>query len=184
MKIYTKTGDDGSTGLFGGARVNKDDPRVEAYGTVDELNAVIGLARATSLPEELATLLAEIQEQLFVVGAELATLPGKESKLPMRLIGSGEVQQLEEAIDRMEAGLPPLTNFILPGGAPSGAALHHARTVCRRAERTVIVASRVAEVRSELKIYLNRLSDFLFVAARRANSAANMPESPWAPRGQ
>jgi cob(I)alamin adenosyltransferase len=102
----------------------------------------------------------------------------------MQLIGAGEAQRLEEAIDRTEAGLPPLKNFILPGGAPSGAALHHARTVCRRAERTVIVASRVATVRSELKIYLNRLSDFLFVAARRANFAANVPESPWAPRGQ
>jgi cob(I)alamin adenosyltransferase len=184
MKIYTKTGDDGSTGLFGGARVDKDDPRVEAYGTVDELNSVVGLARATSLPDDLSALLSEVQEQLFVVGAELATVAGKESKLPMRLIGAAEVQRLEEAIDQTEAGLPQLTNFILPGGAPSGAALHHARTVCRRAERAVIVASRVAAVRSELKIYLNRLSDFLFVAARRANFAANVPESPWAPRGQ
>lgn len=184
MKIYTKTGDDGSTGLFGGARVNKDDPRVEAYGTVDELNAVIGLCRAAHPPEDLEAQLAAIQEELFVVGAELATVAGKEDKLPMKLIGASEVERLEEAIDRMEAGLPPLANFILPGGAPSGAALHHARTVCRRAERTLIAASRVANVRAELKIYLNRLSDFLFVAARRANLAANEPESPWAPRGQ
>jgi cob(I)alamin adenosyltransferase len=184
MKIYTKTGDDGSTGLFGGARVDKDDPRVEAYGTVDELNAVIGVARAAGPPDELEASLAVIQEELFVVGAELATVAGKEDKLPMKLLGPEEVQRLEGAIDRMEAGLPPLTNFILPGGAPAGAALHHARTVCRRAERSLIAASRVAKVRAELKIYLNRLSDFLFVAARRANFVANVPESPWAPRGQ
>jgi cob(I)alamin adenosyltransferase len=183
MKIYTKTGDDGTTGLFGGARVDKDDARVEAYGTVDELNAVIGVARAASPPAEIATLLAEIQEQLFVAGAELATAAGKEDKLPMKLLDAGDVERLERAIDGTEAGLPPLANFILPGGAPAGAALHHARTVCRRAERSLIAASRVAKVRGELKIYLNRLSDFLFVAARRANFAANVAESPWAPRG-
>jgi cob(I)alamin adenosyltransferase len=184
MKIYTKTGDDGTTGLFGGARVRKDDPRVDAYGTVDELNAVIGVARAAgSGPAELSAELSRIQEDLFVVGAELATVAGKEDKLPMRLIGELEVGQLERAIDRMEAELAPLSNFILPGGAPFGAALHHARTVCRRAERSALAASRVANVRGDLMMYLNRLSDFLFVAARRANLAANAPETPWAPRG-
>ena len=184
MKIYTKTGDDGTTGLFGGARVNKDDPRVDAYGTVDELNAVIGVVHASSPPEELRAVLAKIQADLFVLGAELATVSGKEDKLPMRLLGDADVRDLEDAIDRAEGGLPALENFILPGGAPSGAALHHARTVCRRAERCALAASRVVPVRPELLVYLNRLSDFLFVAARRANQLSNAPETPWAPRGQ
>src|SRR5947207_4827327 len=160
MKIYTKTGDGGTTGLFGGARVNKDDPRVEAYGTVDELNAVIGLAQSGSPPEELGAALTKVQGDLFVVGAELATVSGKEDKLPMRLVDAADVRGLEEAIDRAEAELPALANFILPGGAPVAAALHHARTVCRRAERATLAASRVTAVRPELMIYLNRLSDF------------------------
>lgn len=183
MKIYTKTGDDGTTGLFGGGRVNKDDPRVEAYGTVDELNSVIGLVQSASPPEELRSLLWNVQEDLFVVGAELATLSGKESKLPMRLVDGSDVHRLEEAIDRMEASLPALANFILPGGSPAGASLHHARTVCRRAERAALTASRRTEIRPELLVYLNRLSDFLFVAARRVNQLAQVPETPWAPRG-
>lgn len=184
MKIYTKTGDDGTTGLFGGARIEKDDPRVEAYGTVDELNSVIGVARAASPPEELREVLVRVQEDLFVIGAELATAPGKEAKLPMGLVGDEDVRRLETEIDRAEAELAPLANFILPGGSPSGAALHHARTVCRRAERRVLEASRGAPVRPAVMVYLNRLSDFLFVAARRANHLAAAPETPWAPRGR
>jgi cob(I)alamin adenosyltransferase len=183
MKIYTKTGDAGTTGLFGGARVDKDDVRVEAYGTVDELNAVLGLAQAAAPCAEVRALLASVQKELFVVGAELATVAGKESKLPMQLVGETEIAWLEASIDSMEASLPPLTTFILPGGSMAGAALHQARTVCRRAERSVLTASRSTAVRSEVLVYLNRLSDFLFVAARRENLAANVPDVPWSPRG-
>jgi cob(I)alamin adenosyltransferase len=183
MKIYTKTGDRGTTGLFGGARVEKDDLRVEAYGTVDELNSVVGVARATGLPEDVEVALAKVQEDLFVVGAELATVSGKEEKLPMRLAGTSETEGLERAIDAWEAGLPALASFVLPGGSPGSAALHQARTVCRRAERRALQASRTTPIRAELLVYLNRLSDFLFVAARRANQAAGVPDVPWAPRG-
>jgi cob(I)alamin adenosyltransferase len=183
MKIYTKTGDGGTTGLFGGARVEKDDVRVEAYGTVDELNSVVGTARAAAaLPAELDSILASIQTDLFVVGAELATAPGKLDKLPMQLLGSSAAEGLEQAIDAFEATLPPLANFILPGGAPAAAALHHARTVCRRAERRVLSAARGTEIRKDVVVYLNRLSDFLFVAARFANQKAGTADVPWAPR--
>lgn len=196
MKIYTKTGDGGTTGLFGGARVDKDDERVEAYGTVDEVNAVLGTARAAlrtapsseSGPSvqsaELDALLEQVQADLFVVGAELATVPGKEDQLPMQLVSAADSERLERAIDAMELRLPPLTTFILPGGSPGAAALHHARTVCRRAERRVLRASRGATVRPEVLVYLNRLSDFLFVAARQANHAAAVTDVPWAPRGR
>ncbi len=182
MKIYTKTGDDGTTGLFGGGRVAKDDARVEAYGTVDELNAIVGCARAIGTDAALDRELVRIQENLFVIGAELATAAGNEKKLPMRLVEKADSDELELAIDRMEAGLPPLKTFILPGGAPSAAALHQARTVCRRAERRVLGASRSATLRSDLIVYLNRLSDFLFVAARWANQCASVADIPWAPR--
>jgi len=184
VKIYTRTGDDGTTGLFGGARVQKDDARVEAYGTVDELNSVIGTARAANVPAEVDQVLASVQADLFVVGSELATLPGKEGKLPMALVGAGSAERLEAAIDEMEKSLPPLTTFILPGGAPGAAALHHARTVCRRAERGVIGLSRSSPVRPEVRIFLNRLSDYLFVAARLSNHAAGAPDVPWNPRGR
>jgi cob(I)alamin adenosyltransferase len=183
MKIYTKTGDDGTTGLFGGARIAKDDPRVEAYGAVDELNSVVGLARSAKPSSAIDALLASIQAELFVVGAELATVAGKEDKLSMKLVGQEEAGQLELGIDTFEKGLPPLKSFVLPGGSAVGAALHQARTVCRRAERCVLAASRSTAVRGEVLIYLNRLSDFLFVAARQANQDAGVPDVPWAPRG-
>jgi cob(I)alamin adenosyltransferase len=183
MKIYTKTGDDGTTGLFGGGRVGKDDSRVEAYGTVDELLSVIGVARASSPPDEMKELLARLQDELFMIGAELATVPGKERTLPTRLIGAEDTGRLEVAIDEMEAVLPPLANFILPGGTTAAAALHHARTVSRRAERCVLRASRSVPVRPEVLVYLNRLSDLLFVAARTANHLSGVPDVPWAPRG-
>jgi cob(I)alamin adenosyltransferase len=183
MKIYTKTGDGGTTGLFGGARVDKDDERVEAYGTVDEVNAVLGTARAASPPAELDLLLERVQADLFVVGAELATVPGNEGKLPMQLVSAEDCERLERAIDAMETKLAPLKSFILPGGSPAAAALHHARTVCRRAERRVLRASRTAAVRPEVLVYLNRLSDFLFVAARQTNHLAGIADVPWAPRG-
>jgi cob(I)alamin adenosyltransferase len=182
MKIYTKTGDQGQTGLFGGARVSKTDVRVEAYGTVDETNAVIGVARAAGVPPDVDALLSRIQEDLFVVGAELATVPGKEDKLSMPLIAAADAQRLERAIDAAEGGLAPLKSFVLPGGSPAAAALHLARTVCRRAERRVLDASSAAAVRNELIVYLNRLSDLLFVIARQVNHGAGVADVPWNPR--
>jgi cob(I)alamin adenosyltransferase len=182
MKIYTKTGDAGSTGLYGGARVDKDDPRVEAYGTVDETNAVIGTARAASPPEAVERVLAELQADLFVLGAELACVAGKEDKLRMRLLDASDITRLESAIDDAEATLEPLQSFVLPGGSTAAAALHHARTVCRRAERRVLAAGRAAPVRPEILVYLNRLSDLLFVLARRANRDAGVADEPWLPR--
>jgi cob(I)alamin adenosyltransferase len=182
MKIYTKTGDDGTTGLFGGARVDKDSARVEAYGTIDELNSAIGVVRAEAPPPDVERALARIQELLFVVGSELATVAGKEDKLPMPLVSLEHVSELESLMDQMDASLPPLTAFVLPGGTKAAAALHLARTVCRRAERRVLAASRTSPVRREVAVYLNRLSDYLFVAARRANQVAGVPDVPWAPR--
>lgn len=182
MKIYTKTGDEGTTGLFGGGRVRKDEARVEAYGTVDELNSVVGVARAASLPVDVETVLAGVQEDLFVIGAELATVAGKEDKLPMALLGESRTALLEDAIDRMEEKMPALKSFVVPGGCPAGAFLHQARTVCRRAERRVLSAAQETAIRREILVYLNRLSDLLFVAARRANHAAGVLDVPWSPR--
>lgn len=179
MKIYTKTGDRGVTGLFGGARVPKDDVRVEAYGTVDETNAAIGTARAARLPPDIDAVLARVQEDLFVVGAELGTEPGKEDRLPGGRIAQDDIRRLETAIDDAESGLPPLKSFVLPGGTPGAAALHQARTVCRRAERRVLSAGSSAPVRPELVVYINRLGDLLFVLARRANHVAGVPDVPW-----
>ncbi|MFZ5897159.1 MAG: cob(I)yrinic acid a,c-diamide adenosyltransferase [Myxococcota bacterium] len=183
MRIYTKTGDDGTTGLFGGERVPKDSLRVEAYGTVDELNSVLGMARAEQSAPELDALLAELQDDLLCLGAELACVPGKEKNLSSRAIGELDIERLERAIDEHEAKLPPLRNFILPGGSRASAALHLARTVCRRAERCVLSAGREAALRGALLIYLNRLADLLFVLARRANQLAGSSDVAWAPRG-
>jgi cob(I)alamin adenosyltransferase len=182
MKIYTKTGDDGTTGLFGGGRVKKASLRVDAYGTVDELNATLGLARAAGVEADVDGLLAHIQADLFTLGAELACVPGKEGKLSMRLIDAADSARLEQAIDVSEGKLPPLTNFVLPGGSPAAAALHLARTVCRRAERAVLAIDD-GEPRGEIVIYLNRLSDLLFSLARGENLAKSVPDVLWAPRG-
>ncbi len=179
VKIYTKTGDDGTTGLFGGGRVKKTDPRVEAYGTVDELNSVLGLARSSSLDAWIDGELLRIQSELFVLGAELACVPGKESKMAMSLLTSEDSAALERAIDRAEEKLPPLKTFVLPGGSAQAAHLHAARTICRRAERAVLS---LEDVRSELIIYLNRLSDLLFMLARYENHARSVEDVPWAPR--
>lgn len=181
MKIYTKTGDDGTTGLFGGARVKKASSRVEAYGTVDELNAVLGVARALGLSKPAEIVLAEVQIDLFTLGAELATVPGKEEKLPMKLLTMAHAEKLEHAIDAAEEGLTALQNFVLPGGSAQAAHLHHARTVCRRAERAVLAIDD-ASPRSEVVVYLNRLSDLLFTLARRENHERGVPDVPWAPR--
>jgi cob(I)alamin adenosyltransferase len=181
MKLYTKTGDDGTTGLFGGARVPKASARVEAYGTVDETNAAIGLARSTGLSPEVDAVLARVQEDLFTLGAELACVPGREAKLNMVLLAGGDVERLEAAIDRADAAAPPLKTFVLPGGAPQAATLHLARTVCRRAERAVLAIDD-APPRREPLVYLNRLSDLLFALARSANVTAGVPDVPWEPR--
>ena len=190
MKIYTKTGDAGETGLFGGPRLGKDDLRVEAYGSVDELNAVLGLARTRTRggdagsaagDAQLESLLAAVQEQLFTVGAELATPPGARSHAAVPPVDPAWTLALERAIDGFEAELPPLRHFILPGGAALAADLHHARTVCRRAERRVVSLHHREPVEAGLLAFLNRLSDFLFVAARVANHRAGTPEITWDP---
>ncbi len=180
MKIYTKTGDDGTTGLFGGARIKKASPRVEAYGTVDELNAVLGLARAKGLDAFTDGVLARVQLDLFTLGAELACVPGKEEKLAMPLLQGADAQRLEAAIDEGEAKLAPLQTFILPGGSEAAATLHFARTVCRRAERALLALDD-APARGMLVIYMNRLSDLLFVLARLANLGKGVADVPWVP---
>lgn len=184
MRIYTKTGDDGSTGLFGGTRVDKDSSGVEAFGTVDELNSTLGLARSASLSEGIDASLAQIQDDLFCLGAELACAPGHERRSAARKLAETDVQRLEGFIDENELELPPLKNFILPGGVTGAANLHHARTVCRRAERRLLSASRERNVRPLLLIYLNRLSDLLFVLARRVNQVAGCPDVLWNPRAE
>ncbi|WP_322823299.1 cob(I)yrinic acid a,c-diamide adenosyltransferase [Chloroflexus sp.] len=176
MKIYTRTGDAGETGLFGGQRVRKDDLRVQAYGTVDECNAALGVARAAGPDPALDAVLAVVQNQLFVVGADLAS-PGESPYIPR--VSAELTSFLEEQIDAMEAELSPLRQFILPGGHPVAAHLHLARTICRRAERVVVTLAAEEEVRPEILTYLNRLSDFLFVAARIANARTGASDVPW-----
>ncbi|MEM9071957.1 MAG: cob(I)yrinic acid a,c-diamide adenosyltransferase [Myxococcota bacterium] len=178
MKIYTKTGDEGTTALFGGARVSKAAPRVWAYGEVDELNSVIGVARAALPKGTMDTLLHRVQSELFDLGAELATVPGRELKGFVPIDGAA-IERLEKDIDEADGRLPPLKTFILPGGALPAAHLHVARTVCRRAERRVAALAVDEPVRSELVIYLNRLSDLLFTLARVANLDANTEDVPW-----
>jgi cob(I)alamin adenosyltransferase len=182
VKLYTKTGDQGETGLFGGARVSKASDRVAAYGTVDELNAALGVVRAHGLDAPLDALLARVQRELFTLGAELATVPGKEDKIGIALLGDDDVAALEGAIDASEATVDPLKTFVLPGGTPAAAALHVARTVCRRAEREVVALGAVEPVRSATVVYLNRLSDLLFSLARSVNRAAGVADTPWLPR--
>jgi cob(I)alamin adenosyltransferase len=181
MKIYTKTGDKGETGLFGGGRVSKSHPRVEAYGDIDELNAVIGLARSIEMMPRIDEVLAPVQRDLFSLGALLATPNHDKVKqqLEKARIDESRVMELERAIDDGEAELEPLTAFILPGGTPKSAALHVARTVCRRAERKVISLGSEVDVPPVVVKYLNRLSDLLFVLARVANRRAGAPEVIW-----
>jgi cob(I)alamin adenosyltransferase len=185
-RIYTRTGDTGETGLFGGGRVRKDDARVAAYGTVDELNAVIGVARYAlashdGQPVEIDHFLACVQHQLFNLGAELAT--PQPSQLGTSLVSDADAAWLEQLIDRLEPQLEPLKTFILPGGSLAGAHLHWARTVSRRAERLVVTLSAATPIRGEVLRYLNRLSDALFVAARAANQLAGVPDVAWKQQG-
>ena len=181
LKIYTRTGDSGSTGLFGGGRVEKDDPRVEAYGEIDELNAVLGMARAVEMMPRIDEVLVPIQRDLFSLGALLATPDHEKMKqqLSKARIDEGRIAELEQLIDEGEAELEPLKAFILPGGTPKAAALHVARTVCRRAERRVVALQREVEIPQLVVIYLNRLSDLLFVLARVANRRAGAGEVTW-----
>lgn len=183
MKIYTKTGDAGQTALFGGTRVDKHDARVEAYGSVDEANAAVGLARALGRCPDLGPWLEDIQSDLFAVGAELACPEEKLPKLSIPRIDASRIAQLEGLIDRIDPELPPLKNFVLPGGTQGAAALHQARTATRRAERRVTHLSQQSRVNPAIVVYLNRLSDLLFVLARYENSQAETPDVPWRPRG-
>jgi cob(I)alamin adenosyltransferase len=178
VKIYTKAGDAGETGLLGADRVPKSHIRVEAYGAVDETNSAIGLVRALSVPADLDRLLERVQNELFVVGMELAIVPG--TNLPnITHLADGSIARLEREIDSWQASLPPLRNFILPGGSPAGAALHQARTVCRRAERRIVQLGSQEPVDELLLRYMNRLSDWLFVLARFVNHQAGKSEAIW-----
>ena len=181
MKIYTKTGDTGQTGLFGGGRVSKDDPRVEAYGDVDELNAQIGVARAVEVMPRIDEVLVPIQRDLFSIGALLATpdLEKMHDHLTKAQIDEMRIHGLEQEIDACDRELEPLRAFIVPGGSPKAAALHVARTVCRRAERRVIHLQRSVEIPSIVVVYLNRLSDLLFTLARVANARGGAGEVTW-----
>lgn len=181
MKIYTKTGDSGSTALFGGKRVLKSDLRIETYGTVDELNSCIGLVRDQPVNRGRQAVLIEIQDRLFTVGSILATEPGN-TKVKIPTLGETDVQFLEKQIDEMEAALPPMKSFVLPGGHQSVSFCHITRTVCRRAERLVISLHAVEPVEPSVIKYLNRLSDYLFVLARKMAYELGAEETPWKPR--
>lgn len=181
MKIYTRTGDEGATALFGGGRVEKDHPRVEAYGEVDELNAALGLARSIDMMPRIDEVLVPVQRDLFAIGALLAT-PDHEKmreQLVKARIDEQRIAELERAIDACEQELDPLRSFIIPGGTPKAAALHVARTVCRRAERRVVHLAHDIALPSLVVIYLNRLSDLLFMLARVANKRAGAGEVTW-----
>jgi cob(I)alamin adenosyltransferase len=179
VKIYTRTGDGGDTGLFDGTRVSKADPRVSTYGDVDELNAWLGLVRAAGVDPEIAGMLEQIQRDLFALGARLAD-PARRiaQRVTKAAVGSDDITRLEGWIDHFEAELAPLRRFILAGGSPAGASLHVARTVCRRAERAMVALGADA-CESELLVYVNRLSDLLFVMARAVNRRAGVAETEW-----
>ena len=179
VKIYTRTGDRGETGLFDGTRVSKADPRVSAYGDVDELNAWLGLARASLVDAQLNTMVERIQRDLFALGSRLADPSHRiAERVTKASVTAEDTARLEQWIDELEAGLPPLRRFILAGGSPGGAAFHVARTVCRRAERAIVSLGENA-VDEEILVYVNRLSDLLFVLARAANARAGAPELEW-----
>ena len=178
MKIYTRTGDSGETSLFAGMRVRKDAPLVDAYGAVDELNAWLGLVRAHGLDVALDAIIVQIQRDLLALGAQLADPTDRLSpRLTKAIVGDRDVDRLEDTIDRFESSLPPLRKFILSGGCAAGAALHVARTVCRRAERRIVALDPPPD--PVLLRYVNRLSDLLFVLARTANLSAGVPDTDW-----
>ena len=179
MKIYTRTGDSGETSLLGGRRVSKADDRVAAYGDVDELNAWLGLVRPVTADTQLASMLEQLQRDLFAVGARLADPAHRVAdRVAKAAVGAEDIERLENWIDHLQTGLPELRRFILPGGGPAGAALHVARTVCRRAERSIVALGPDA-VEPELLVYINRVSDLLFVMARAANHRDGVAETEW-----
>lgn len=180
MKIYTKKGDTGETSLIGGVRVKKSNVRIHAYGTVDELNSVVGLVRDSVENKNIIEQLLEIQDRLFVIGSHLASAPGSKMKLPD--ISSTDIQHLENYIDEMNDALPELKSFILPGGDLRVSYTHLARTVCRRAERWVIEVDELEKVDSVIIEYLNRLSDYFFMLGRKISLDNNAEEIPWKPR--
>lgn len=183
MKIYTRTGDEGLTGLFGGGRVKKHHPLLQAYGTVDETNSLLGLVRShlegMSGVDAAEAVLTRLQSEMFVLGADLATPPQSRTQVPR--IEAQHTEALEADIDLLERDLPPLKHFILPGGCPAAATLHVARTVCRRAERHTFEATATESINANVPVYLNRLSDLLFVLARWVNLRAGIAESEWRP---
>ena len=190
MKIYTKTGDTGLTGLFGGQRVSKDDVRIESYGTIDEVNACLGAAVSVVADEEIRSILLRVQNELFIVGGDLATpLPGSPegegpdsesaSVAAVPRVEAAMTLRLESEIDRFSDELGPLTHFILPGGSTAGALIHQARCICRRAERLVVQLQRVEPLNEQMLPYVNRLSDHLFELARLVNRRMGIPETIW-----
>lgn len=186
MKLYTRTGDDGTTGLFGNQRVSKDHPRVEAYGTIDELNAALGFAAAQCDPESpfesaVLDILAQLQSRLFDIGADVATPEGDKHESKIIRITDEMVEEAERWIDEIDAGNNPMKSFIMPGGSELAARLHLARTVCRRAERTMIALNHSEPVSRGAIVYVNRVSDLLFAMARRANREAGVDDVPWVP---
>jgi cob(I)alamin adenosyltransferase len=186
MKLYTRTGDDGTTGLFGGGRVSKDHPRIDAYGTVDELNACVGLAAAACdagrpFQRRLLELFAPIQSRLFDIGADLATPEGSKGAAKIVRIDGAFVAEIEAWIDEVDGGNEPIRTFVMPGGSELAARLHVARTVCRRAERLMIRLDHAEPVSVGAITWVNRLSDLLFAMARRANLDAGLPDVPWVP---
>ncbi len=179
MKAYTGTGDKGETGLYGGTRVGKENPRVEAYGAVDELNSQIGVARALVKNKRLSQMLKNVQEDLFVLGGDLAS---EIVTANVARIGKTQLERLEEVTDDLNEGLVKLRRFILPGGSLPGAELHVARAVCRRAERRIISLSKTESINPDILPYINRLSSFLFVMARTVNKREHIPEEEWVSR--
>ncbi|OGU54339.1 MAG: ATP:cob(I)alamin adenosyltransferase [Ignavibacteria bacterium RBG_13_36_8] len=180
MKIYTKTGDKGETSLFGGERVSKDDVRIDAYGSVDELNAIIGCAVTEALNQEVKDALRQVQNHLFIAGADLAAPTKKENRnFQMPRISENEIKNVEKKIDYFDGKIPELKHFILPGGTKGASFLQLARTVCRRAERKVVLLSKKVEIGDFLIIYLNRLSDLLFVLSRYENLSNHTPDIEW-----
>ena len=186
MKLYTRSGDDGSTGLFGGDRVSKDHPRVEAYGTIDELNASIGLVASSCDAENQCTahflvIFESLQSRLFDIGADLATPEGSRHEAKVARIEQSHIDEAEAWIDEIDSANEPMKSFVLPGGCELAARLHVARTVCRRAERKLVNLGRVASTNPLALIYVNRVSDLLFAMARRANKEAGVGDVPWMP---
>ena len=184
MKIYTKSGDKGKTSLIGGKQLDKDHLRIEAYGTIDELNSCLGLVRDRNVLVQQQSLLAHIQSYLFTIGSHLAFDPSSSSSFPIPALDPKAVTQLEKAIDRMQDELPVLKQFVLPGGHPLVSSCHVARTICRRAERRVVTLSKKVEIDAEILVFLNRLSDYLFVLARATGKELDVAERLWEPRNK